>query len=219
LEPKHWLPILSLLFVFGMLLRIPLLMAFTVILMVVIGLAHWWRQHALDGVTYRRQPHYRRSFPGETVELRLEVENRKLLPISWLRVLDNWPEAVGPQEDGILAPSHLPGQGLLTNIFSLRWFERARRSYTLLFRQRGVYPVGPARLESGDLFGLYEISQEQANSELLTVFPALVPFGNLRLAGACTKTPTSRSVCATTIPKTASAGCTGPPPLTPGSSR
>jgi len=63
----------------------------------------------------------------------------------------------------------------------LRWYERARRSYTLLFRQRGSYSVGPARLESGDLFGLYENSSEAGPVEIFTVFPSLIPFEDLDL--------------------------------------
>lgn len=181
MKPEHWLPLLALLLIFGAVLRVPLLMAFPAMLIVVIGLAHGWRKHALDGVTYRRRPHYRRAFPAERVALRIEIENRKALPLSWLRIQDPWPEAIGPAEEGTLAPTHLPGQGLLVNIFSLRWFERARRDYTLLFRKRGAYAVGPARLESGDLFGLYEISKEQGPAEVLTVFPGLIPFGELRL--------------------------------------
>ena len=179
--PRYWLPLLAILFLLGVVLQIPLLSAFTSMLVVVIGLASWWQHHSLDGVTYRRKPHYRRSFPDEKVPLRLEVENRKLLPISWLRIQDPWPKAIGPEDEDLLAPTHIPSEGLLTNIFSLRWFERARREYSLLFRKRGIYPVGPARLESGDLFGLYELNREQGPVELFTVFPSLVPFSELRL--------------------------------------
>lgn len=159
----------------------PLLMTFTTMLLVVFGLAIWWQRRSLDGVTYQRRPHYRRSFPGEQVELRLEVENRKLLPLSWLRIQDRWPAAIGPEDEDALAPSHNPGQGYLTNVFSLRWFERARRNYTLLFRKRGIYQVGPAQLQSGDLFGLFEVTKEQGPTELLTVFPQLLPFKDLHL--------------------------------------
>jgi uncharacterized protein (DUF58 family) len=81
----------------------------------------------------------------------------------------------------VLAPTHLPNQGLLTHVFSLRWYERARRYYTLKFRKRGVYQVGPVRLESGDLFGIYEQSKELAPTDLLTVFPELLPFADLQL--------------------------------------
>ncbi len=97
MESRHWLPLFAVLFILGLVFRVPLLSAFTAMLMVVIGLATWWQRHSLDGVMYRRKPHYRRSFPGEKVPLLLEVENRKLLPISWLRVKDPWPKAIGPE--------------------------------------------------------------------------------------------------------------------------
>lgn len=181
METRHWLPILLLLMLLGVILRLPVMIAFTTILIVLIGLANWWRRHALDGVVYRRRPHYRRSFPDERVPLRLEVENLKILPLSWLRVQDPWPKAIGPEDESLLAPSHLPDQGFLTNVYSLRWYERARRAYTLVFRKRGIYPVGPARLESGDLFGLYEQSTEAGPAEYLTVFPSLLPFQDLHL--------------------------------------
>ncbi len=180
-SPRYWFPILIILIGFGILFRLPVLTAFTSMLMVVLGLASWWQRHSLDGVTYRRKPHYRRSFPGEEVELGLEVENRKILPISWLRVQDPWPKAIGPQDEQVLAPTHIPTEGLLTNVFSLRWYERARRTYTLLFRRRGIYPVGPARLESGDFFGLYEHTKEAGLVEYFTVFPSLVSFADLNL--------------------------------------
>jgi uncharacterized protein (DUF58 family) len=181
LEPNQWVPLLIVLFILGLLMNIPLLTGFTAMLLVIMGSAHWWRKHALDGVVYRRRPHFKRAFPDEVVPLRLEVENRKLLPISWLRVQDSWPKAVGPIDEEQLAPTHLPDQGLLTNVFSLRWFERARRSYPLLFRKRGVYPIGPTRLESGDLFGLYDKAEQRGPVEYLTVFPKLIDFKELQL--------------------------------------
>lgn len=181
MTPQRWLPLLVILFIMGALFRIPLLTAFTSMLVVVILLARWWQHRSLDGVIYRRRPYYRRAFPGERFPLQLEVENRKLLPISWLRVQDPWPKAIGPEEEDLLAPTHIPDRGLLTNVFSLRWYERARRNFTLHFRKRGIYMVGPARLESGDLFGFYEQSREIEPKELFTVFPSLVPFQDLRL--------------------------------------
>jgi uncharacterized protein (DUF58 family) len=181
MDPKRWISLMGILLVLGAFMGIPFLVAFTSMLIVVIALASWWRGHSLDGVRYQRRPHFRRSFPGEQVPLRLEIENRKLLPLSWLRVQDPWPKAIAPIEEDVLAPTHLPDQGLLTNVFSLRWYERTRRNYTLLFRKRGVYAIGPARLEAGDLFGLYEKSEEQGPVELMTVFPRLLSFQDLNL--------------------------------------
>lgn len=175
MNPRRWLPFLGFLIVLGALLRVPLLVALSSMLAVVIGVASWWRVHALDGVIYRRKPYYTRAFPDERVALQVEVENRKLLPISWLQVRDPWHQAVGPEDESLLAPTHIPEEGQLTNIFSLRWYERARRNYTLLFRERGVYEVGPARLTSGDLFGMYDQSRTEGEAERLVVFPKIVP--------------------------------------------
>ena len=46
---------------------------------------------ALYGVEYTRKLSETRAFLGETIELTLEVRNRKFLPVTWLHVLDQFP--------------------------------------------------------------------------------------------------------------------------------
>lgn len=181
MTPRIWLPILITLFLLGILLQIPLLAGFMAMLMVIIAMADWWRNHSLDGVTYKRRPHYRRAFPGERVPMRIQVENRKLLPLSWLRVQDPWPKAIGPEDENLMAPTHSLDRGLLVNVFSLRWYESVNRSYSLLFRERGSYAVGPSKLESGDFFGLYDQVKEENAIDVFTVFPSLLSFQELQL--------------------------------------
>ncbi len=181
MSPERWLPFLAMVYLFGAIVQIPYLATFSAALSVILVITSWWRRHSLDGVNYRRRPYYRRAFPGEHVPLQVEVENKKPLPLSWLRIKDPWPLAIGPEDEAILAPSYLPEQGLLTNIFSLRWFEKTTRSYTLLFRNRGLYKVGPATLQSGDVFGMYELSRKEEQGEYLTVFPEILPLERLDL--------------------------------------
>jgi len=181
MRENRWLVVLVMLLIFGVIFRIDLLVALSTALFVVLGVATWWRKHSLDKVTYRRKFHYIRGFPGEKTRLQVEVENRKLLPISWLRTQDPWSRAVGPEDDDVLAPSHIPDRGILTNVFSLRWFERTRREYKLMFRKRGIYAAGPVRLDSGDLFGFYEKTKEIGPTEYLTVFPELLPRSYIEL--------------------------------------
>ncbi|MCL4560357.1 MAG: DUF58 domain-containing protein [Chloroflexi bacterium] len=178
---KSWVPFLALMFVLGAVFQLPLLVILPVALGVILAAASWWERHALDGVIYRRRFHYNRGFPGETTSVKVEIENRKLLPVSWLRTEDPWPKAVGPEDLSLLAPSHIPDEGYLTHIFSLRWFERTSRSYTLSFRNRGYYRIGPVQLSSGDLFGMYEQRQQAGAREALTVFPELLPFSEFKL--------------------------------------
>ena len=178
--PRRWYPFLGLLFILGLFFKIPMLVMLPTAMAVVIFVANWWKKRALENVFYRRKFHYTRGFPGEEVDVRLEIENRKFMPLSWLRVRDPWPKAVGPVDEKVLAPSHQKTMGEMVNIFSLRWFERSQREYPLLFRKRGVYQVGPARLESGDLFGMYSESRKHGKAEYLTVFPKLIPVEKTR---------------------------------------
>lgn len=178
---RRWIFFLALIFYIGIILGSPFLVALATTLIIILGLAYWWQKHSLDGVLYKRRFFYTRAFPGEVFPVRIEIENRKLMPLSWLRVQDTWPAAVGPEDEDVLGPSHLPEQGVLTHLFSLRWFERTRRSYNLLFRKRGVYKVGPTRMDSGDLFGIYDNSKRESNTEELTVFPQLIPMEELAL--------------------------------------
>ncbi len=176
---KRGSPILLVLVLLGIVLNEPFLITLASTLLVAAGVAWWWNLRSLQGVIYRRRFRYTRGFPDELIDLQVDVENRKLLPVSWLRIQDDWDRAVGPIDDEALAPSHIPERGFLTNIFSLRWYEKARRTYTLLLRKRGIYAVGPTRLESGDLFGIFEQRAEAGPSEYLTVFPRILPFSSL----------------------------------------
>ena len=177
----RWLTFLGAVFLFGAITDNAYLMGFSAALAALLGIVSWWRNHSLDGVNYRRYPYYRRAFPGETVPLKVEIENNKPLPLSWLRSEDPWPIAIGPEDEDLLAPSYLPEHGLLTNVFSLRWFEKARRDYTLHFRKRGQYKVGPVTLQSGDMFGIYDQSRKVGQAQYLTVFPEVIPLERLDL--------------------------------------
>ncbi len=171
----RWLPVLILAFLVGLIIHQPWLVLFSAAVGIISLLGYLWGRHALDRVIYRRRWRYRRGFPGERLQVQIEIENNKLLPLSWLHAEDLWSLAVAPEDTSLLAPSHIAQMGLLVNLCSLRWHERIRRTYDLRLRQRGIYPVGPSNLSSGDLFGLSDTFEEQDNVEYLTVFPELAP--------------------------------------------
>lgn len=179
---QSWLNLLVTVFVFGTLLNMPWLVYFSAAVTIVVSVAQLWNKYALYKVSYRRRWKYRRGFPGETTTVRIEVENNKLLPLSWLKVEDPWPKPVAPVETEALAPSHLPNMFELTNMYSLRWFQKIKRSFTPVFRSRGVYEVGPVRYHTGDLFGMYDTSRQEEHQEYLTVFPELLPLASLHLS-------------------------------------
>lgn len=178
---RAWLTLLVVLILVGLLLNVPGLPALATTIVGVLLAASWWQRHALRDVNYRRYLRFTRAFPGERVPLSIEVVNDKLLPLSWLRIRDPWPKAVGPVDENILGDTHLPDLGELTTFLGLRWYERVRRNYELLFRNRGVHTIGPALGQSGDLFGIYSTEKELARPQKLVVFPKLIPLPKLDL--------------------------------------
>lgn len=178
---RGWLGLAVLMLALGLMIKSPLMVTAAALLAALAGAAHFWRARALDGVVYRRRWHYRRGFPGETMPVRIDVENNKLLPISALRTTDLWAEAVAPEDETLLKPSHIKNVGALTHLFSLRWYEKTSRSYTIRLRERGVYGVGPLTLEAGDPFGLLSQDQTLENEEYLTVYPEILPAVQWRL--------------------------------------
>ena len=116
----RWWVILGLVFIVGVLLGNYPLAVFVAMVLLSSGIALWWQRRALDMVTYRRNLFYSRGFPGEQIDLQVEVENWKFLPIPWLQVSDLIPFAIAPTDDDLLRPTHILEIGLLHSLFSLR---------------------------------------------------------------------------------------------------
>lgn len=168
------------LFGLSLVLRSPLLLLLVVLLALVAAASALWSRYCLAGVTYQRQFDTERLFCGEQVELWVEIINAKPLPLAWLKVEDEFP-ADFQVERTDLANASKPHRRTLTNLLSLRWYERVRRRYRLTAQRRGAFEFGPVLLSSGDIFGFQTRTREQADKQTLLVYPRLVPVEHLRL--------------------------------------
>jgi uncharacterized protein (DUF58 family) len=177
----RWVWMGLIVFVVGVLTQRSALLAIAGFMLVAVAFGWAWDRFVIGGIFYQRAFHHRRAFPGETVEAQVTVENRKLLPLTWLQVEDEWPSAFGPADESILAAGVGDGLGFLVNVYSLRWYERVKRRYLLMARTRGIYEVGPAHLISGDPFSLFERGTQIEHQDLLIVYPAVKPLDQLGL--------------------------------------
>ncbi len=143
--------------------------------------AEAWRRFSLGALSYRRRLQYRRGFPGEQVGLEVAIENRKPLPLAWLRTSDRWPPEIGPGDDSLLTRTHAQGESSLDLVVVMRGYERLRRRYSLLLRRRGIFRIGPAAAVSGDPFGLFQVERLVQPPQQLVVFPETVPTRDLGL--------------------------------------
>ncbi|MEA3440270.1 MAG: DUF58 domain-containing protein [Chloroflexota bacterium] len=115
-------------------------------------------RNSLRGVQVNRTARSTRSQVGEIYEERYEVRNLGRLPRLWLEVRDESP---------------LPGSSGSHVVTMIGGGE----SRTYLARtplvERGIFPLGPTVLASGDLFGLFPADQSFAPQDKLLVYPMM----------------------------------------------
>jgi len=171
---QSWIHFAILMLIVGVLLRANDLIILAALLLVIIPVAWAWHRVALWRVTYERVVNEHRVFVGETIQLSTRVSNRKILPLAWITIDDQFPAILAPNGKA-LAPSHIPLTGYLSQRAALGAFERARWSYQIECNQRGYYALGPARVRSGDLFGLFEREWLSPRVDKLIVYPRVLP--------------------------------------------
>lgn len=141
-------------------------------------LAKLWSRFSLVGVSCQRVLSHQRVFPDENIELKLQLVNRKALPLPWVQVDDEIPITFSQSP---LAPGSRPGSGLLSRSTSLLWYTRANWRCQLQCRKRGYYQLGPLTMTSGDIFGLYPRSNIEPAVEHVIVYPQIFPIAQLGL--------------------------------------
>lgn len=160
-------PYLLALFLIAAFLHAEFLLYVVYVLLAAVLLARWWARHALRTITYTRrfEP---RAFFGDTIAVELEIRNAGRLPCPWVVVRESLPlELAGPLR---VAHALALGPG-----------ERHTIPYELQGHRRGLYRLGPVRLQSGDLLGQEEYRAGGSEESLLTVYPRIVPLDKLGL--------------------------------------
>ncbi len=153
------------------------------------GSARLWSRFSLAGVNCRRLLSEQRAFPGEQIELKLELYNRKLLPLPWVQVYDELP--LGFSADILPTAENCPGAGFLSKAAALLWYSKVSWKIRLSCPRRGYYKLGPTRIVSGDIFGFYPRSATMPLPDHIIVYPkifalsqlgipSLYPLGNTR---------------------------------------
>jgi uncharacterized protein (DUF58 family) len=152
----------------------PLLLGLAILLSLVAASAWLWQRFGLAAFHYERTLSVTHANFGESVDLDITVENRKPLPLVWLDVQDQFPEAL-PVVGVTLDSSQVPLRATFRTVFDVRPYERVRRHYTVIAAARGWYRFGPVLLQTGDPLGLVRTSEELPQTVELIVHPEVRP--------------------------------------------
>jgi uncharacterized protein (DUF58 family) len=178
-----WLPFGLVLMVSGLIGANGPVVALGVFLLLAGGLARVWADHSLGGVEFERLLPERCAFPGERLRMTYRLTNRKAVPLPRLEVRDHLPEPLAPPKVHV-SPSSSPRMGLYSHDTHLRWHERVSWSLELHCPERGYYQLGPARLRSGDGFGLFTSQREERATAGVVVYPRTLSLSDLGLPAA-----------------------------------
>jgi uncharacterized protein (DUF58 family) len=115
---------------------------------------------SLRGIQVERRARSSRAGVGDIFEERFDIQNNSRIPKLWLEVSN---ETTIPNATGSRVLTFLRG--------------RQKRIYTARtwLTRRGGFALGPTKISSGDLFGIFRVSRKFPASASLIVFPMLFP--------------------------------------------
>jgi uncharacterized protein (DUF58 family) len=128
-----------------------------------LAIAWAWSALSLRGVKFSRSARTVRAQVGQIFEERFDIQNPSILPRLWLEVLDS---STLPGTDGSRVVTMILG--------------KQTRSYLARTRllKRGVFPLGPTDISSGDIFGLFPVKISLPAKDTLLVYPMMVDVRN-----------------------------------------
>ncbi|HTI13997.1 MAG TPA: DUF58 domain-containing protein [Dictyobacter sp.] len=172
----------AILVILSILAHQPLLLIVGVTMLIILGIIDTWGYYCLHNLHYQRHLSEQRVLFGEKITFGITLENEKILPLPLLEISDTLPTELQIEE----IPVRRPTNSNLTTLdlfFSLRWYERVTKYYTMHCLQRGVHKIGPVRLRSSDLFGFIsrEIQFTSGLDDYILVYPLVLPLSSFQL--------------------------------------
>ena len=129
--------------------------------------SRWWLNRAIDLLSFSRE-YQKNAFPGEVVPVSLEIKNHSLLPVVWLRVQDNLSLEISDESS-------------FRQVATIGSKESVNLVYELRAKHRGFYQVGPVKISTGDLLGIFPEETRQGKAEYFCVFPRILSFASMQL--------------------------------------
>jgi uncharacterized protein (DUF58 family) len=175
---ESWLLVSGGIVLVGALADSAVLLAMGVLLFGTGAVSRIWSRLSLEGVGYTRTLEERRAFVGERIGLKSRLTNDKILPVPWVEVRDHLPRDL-PVTGARTRASGMPRVVFIERSTSIGAHETLDWDLELQPWLRGYYRLGPARLRSGDLFGLFEVTRNPTEHDVLLVYPQTLPLADL----------------------------------------
>jgi uncharacterized protein (DUF58 family) len=158
----------------------PAIAAVGFVVMIVGAIARYWSRHLWDRLDLNARLGERRAFVGEQVPLEITLSNRKPLPLPWFEwrlPMSDLLHAEGEK----LAAAVAPGTSWIVRQGAAGWYETQSWTFMVSSPERGWFSIGPNRIRSADLLGIFPRSHETSEVLHITVYPRVVSLIDLGL--------------------------------------
>ncbi|MFW5713131.1 MAG: DUF58 domain-containing protein [Brevefilum sp.] len=132
----------------------------------------WWNKRAIQLVEIKRG-YDKRAYLGDTIDVKLTINNKSILPILWLEVKES-------------LPVNLRAGQTVNTVLSLASKDKKEINYKCKALKRGYYILGPLQAQTGEPLGLIKPEQREFPGDSITIYPQIV---NLEEFGLPSRSP------------------------------
>jgi uncharacterized repeat protein (TIGR01451 family) len=172
-----WLIVIAIIIGLALVLHAGLVAFAGYVLLGIYLLSRWLARHWITNLQAERRCDATPRDIGEAIEVTVLLTNKGLLPILWVIVEDLIPKQVLRQK-----PVRIAINGKRLQVVSLSPWKTKTLRYSISFRMRGYYPIGPTMLETGDVFGLHRRHRVIGKPIYVIVYPKVVPLPGYNFA-------------------------------------
>lgn len=146
-------------------------MIYAVAILVLLGMVlnRLSKKYAFTKLDYYREVSKRVVEEGETFEITSVIENKKLIPLTFLQIVERFPASFDFTHKADLSKT---SEGVYHKItMTLMPYQRIRRKYIISCNQRGRHSMYECTLNVGDLLGINTFSKVITESHEIVVLP------------------------------------------------
>lgn len=134
------------------------------------GMSRVWSRMSLSRIKCYTSVDKNRLFPGDRLNLQVDVQNAKFLPV-WLRMTASVKGSM----------SLCSGEGAFIGESGLLWYQKVTFQSALVARERGIHRIGPPHVTVSDLFGFFPREKDEEEILDVIVYPQVFPLRSFEL--------------------------------------
>ncbi|SVC32729.1 uncharacterized protein METZ01_LOCUS285583, partial [marine metagenome] len=162
----------------GLAAEVPIITGIGLIITVAIALSRLWSRRLFNRLNLKIPITNSRIYQDEETHILIELENRKFLPLPWLRIVIQLSNELEVTDENIRT---IAGDLHQTVVLrgSIGWYEKKSWKIPITSKHRGNFRIDSPVIHTSDLFGLFPRKQQFNVAANLIVYPKIIELTDL----------------------------------------